>query len=104
MPSAFPFRRTLQFPAATGTSTASTPRAKKQWQPCWRTEILRIFYTAKMKKDAKRMQRRGKDMSKLPSVLTTLASGTLFLPASATMPFPVRVQASAGRAVSRVRG
>ena len=37
--------------------------------------MLRIFYTTKMKKDAKRMQRRGKDMSKLSSVLTALASG-----------------------------
>ena len=37
--------------------------------------MLRIFYTTKMKKDAKRMQRRVKDMSKLSSVLTLLASG-----------------------------
>ena len=37
--------------------------------------MLRIFYTNKMKKDARRMQRRGKDMAKLSSVLTALASG-----------------------------
>ena len=52
--------------------------------------MLRIFYTTKMKKDAKRMQRRGKDLSKLSSVLTALASG-------GTLPARHRDHALSGR-------
>lgn len=37
--------------------------------------MLRIYYTNKMKRDAKRMQKRGKDLSKLTSVLAVLADG-----------------------------
>lgn len=37
--------------------------------------MLRIYYTNKMKKDARRMQRRGKDMAKLAAILSLLASG-----------------------------
>ena len=52
--------------------------------------MLRIFYTTKMKKDAQRMQRRGKDLSKLSSVLTALASG-------GTLPARHRDHALSGR-------
>ena len=36
--------------------------------------MLEIVYTTKMKRDVKRMQKRGKDMSKLTAVLDILAS------------------------------
>lgn len=38
--------------------------------------MYKIVYTNRMKKDAKLMQKRGKDMSKLTNVLSLLASGT----------------------------
>lgn len=37
--------------------------------------MYKIQYTARMKHDVKRMKRRGKDLSKLLSVLTALAQG-----------------------------
>lgn len=37
--------------------------------------MYKIVYTNRMKKDAKMMQKRGKDMGKLTSVLSLLASG-----------------------------
>ena len=37
--------------------------------------MLAIYFTGKMERDAKRMKRRGKDLSKLSSVLDVLASG-----------------------------
>lgn len=37
--------------------------------------MYKIVYTNRMKKDAKLMQKRGKDMSKLTNVLSLLASG-----------------------------
>ena len=37
--------------------------------------MYQIQFTAKMKKDVKRMKKRGRDLSKLTSVLTVLASG-----------------------------
>lgn len=37
--------------------------------------MYQIHFTSKMKKDVKRMKKRGKDISKLTSVLSTLASG-----------------------------
>ncbi len=37
--------------------------------------MLEIFYTAKFKKDFKRLKRQGKDMSKLSEVLQMIASG-----------------------------
>ena len=44
--------------------------------------MYKIFFTAKMKRDLKRMKKRGKDISKLTSVLSTLADGNT-LPQSA---------------------
>ena len=41
--------------------------------------MYQIHFTSKMKKDVKRMKKRGKDISKLTSVLSTLASGKNFL-------------------------
>jgi mRNA interferase YafQ len=38
--------------------------------------MLKIVYTNKMKRDAKRMKKRGKDMSKLIAALDLLASNT----------------------------
>lgn len=38
--------------------------------------MYKIVYTNRMKKDAKLMKKRGKDMSKLINVLSLLASGT----------------------------
>lgn len=38
--------------------------------------MYKIVYTNRMKKDAKLMQKRGKDMSKLTNVLSLLASGS----------------------------
>ncbi len=38
--------------------------------------MYKIVYTNRMKKDAKLMQKRGKDMGKLTNVLSLLASGT----------------------------
>ena len=35
--------------------------------------MLKIVFTSRMKRDAKRMQRRGKDMNKLTAVLDALA-------------------------------
>ena len=43
--------------------------------------MYKIQFTSKMKKDVKRMKKRGKDISKLTSVLSSLASG-LDLPAN----------------------
>lgn len=37
--------------------------------------MYKIVYTNRMKKDAKRMQKRGKDMNKLVNVLSLLAYG-----------------------------
>ena len=37
--------------------------------------MLQIVYTNKMKRDAKRMQKRGKDMNKLTNTLDILAKG-----------------------------
>ena len=37
--------------------------------------MYRIQFTGKMKKDVKRMKKRGKDLSKLQNVLSELASG-----------------------------
>jgi mRNA interferase YafQ len=37
--------------------------------------MLKTVFTQKMKRDAKRMQKRGKDMSKLDAALRLLASG-----------------------------
>ena len=37
--------------------------------------MYRIEFTAKMRRDAKRMEKRGKDMSKLETCLDLLASG-----------------------------
>ncbi len=37
--------------------------------------MYQIQYTARMKKDVKRMKKRGKDMAKLVTVLSLLASG-----------------------------
>jgi addiction module toxin, RelE/StbE family len=37
--------------------------------------MLRISFTNRMKRDAKRLQKRGKDMCKLETVLALLASG-----------------------------
>ncbi len=37
--------------------------------------MLRIFYTAKFKKDYKRLKKQGKDMAKLASILEDLAKG-----------------------------
>ena len=37
--------------------------------------MYKIVYTNRMKKDAKRMQKRGKDMNKLVNVLSLLAQG-----------------------------
>ena len=37
--------------------------------------MYKIVYTNRMKKDAKLMQKRGKDMSKLTNVLSLIASG-----------------------------
>ena len=37
--------------------------------------MYQIQFTTKMKKDVKRMKKRGKDMSKLTSVLSILSSG-----------------------------
>ena len=37
--------------------------------------MYQIFFTNKMKRDVKRMKNRGKDISKLISVLSVLASG-----------------------------
>ena len=42
--------------------------------------MYQIQFTSKMKRDVKRMQKRGKDISKLTSVLTILASGTALPP------------------------
>lgn len=39
--------------------------------------MYKIVYTNRMKKDAKLMKKRGKDMSKLVNVLSLLASGDL---------------------------
>jgi mRNA interferase YafQ len=36
--------------------------------------VLEIVYTSKMKRDAKRMQKRGKDMAKLVKTLSLLAN------------------------------
>lgn len=44
--------------------------------------MYQIQFTNKMKKDVKRMQKRGKDISKLTSVLSIVASGNS-LPSSA---------------------
>lgn len=38
--------------------------------------MYKIVYTSRMKKDAKLMKRRGKDMTKLVWILSLLASGT----------------------------
>jgi len=38
--------------------------------------VLKIVYTNQMKRDVKLMKRRGKDLSKLTTTLTLLASGT----------------------------
>lgn len=38
--------------------------------------MYQIFFTNKMKRDAKRMKKRGKDISKLTNVLSQLASGS----------------------------
>ena len=38
--------------------------------------MLKIVYTNQMKRDVKLMKRRGKDLSKLTTTLTLLASGT----------------------------
>jgi mRNA interferase YafQ len=43
--------------------------------------MYQIFYTRKMKSDVKRMQKRGKDLSKLSTALSILASGR-YLPQS----------------------
>ncbi len=37
--------------------------------------MYKIVYTNRMKKDAKLMQKRGKDMGKLTNVLSLIASG-----------------------------
>lgn len=42
--------------------------------------MYRIEFTNKMKKDAKLMKKRGKDMSKLTAVLDLLAAGKLLPP------------------------
>ena len=42
--------------------------------------MYRIEFTNKMKKDAKLMKKRGKDMSKLTDVLNLLAAGKLLPP------------------------
>ena len=39
--------------------------------------MYQIQFTAKMKKDIKRMKKRGKDISKLTSVLSIIASGNV---------------------------
>jgi len=38
--------------------------------------VLTIEFTSRMKRDVKRMQKRGKDMKKLEAVLRILAAGT----------------------------
>ena len=42
--------------------------------------MYQIFFTTKMKKDVKRMKKRGKDISLLTSVLSVLASGNILPP------------------------
>ncbi len=42
--------------------------------------MYKIVYTNRMKKDAKQMKKRGKDMNKLVYVLSLLASGTSLPP------------------------
>ena len=37
--------------------------------------MYRIYFTSKMKKDVRRMQKRGKDLQKLSNILSILASG-----------------------------
>lgn len=37
--------------------------------------MYQIYFTSKMKRDVKRMKKRGKDISKLTAVLSVLASG-----------------------------
>ena len=37
--------------------------------------MYQIYFTSKMKKDVKRMQKRGKDISRLTAVLDIMASG-----------------------------
>ena len=39
--------------------------------------MYQIYFTNKMKHDAKRMKKRGKDISKLTNVLSQLASGSI---------------------------
>ena len=41
--------------------------------------MYKIVYTNRMKKDAKLMKKRGKDMQKLVNMLSMLANGILYL-------------------------